>query len=396
MTKILFVDDDAIIRRGISGKIDWNKYGWKLVHTARDTMEALDYIKNNQPDIILTDIKMPGMSGIEMAQITKDYYPGIKFVFLSGYKDFEYAQQVLKLNAVDYLTKPLNDGKLIEALKKAESIQKKESSENYILNRTYPVIKRNYISHLLKENFQQMDESFFTAFDINLSRGLGVVGFIELHYVDSMSYDQLRKKIETYCTGLTQTYRGSFFFCMDNLQIFMIYTDNDAKEESAFYARLQQVEAKINAFSCRHLGGKDASFFYGSTMRNLNDLYYSYQAALQNINFRVDDLLLEIRRYIEQHYDDCDLSLITIAEHFNMNHCYLTSVFKKKFHVNLYDCVIKVRMENAARLIQSTRLKNYEIAAATGYKNPQYFSNSFKKFYGCTATQYRERCRKEG
>ena len=94
MTKILFVDDDAIIRRGIKTKVDWEANGWELIYTARDAMEALDFIKDNQPDIILTDIKMPGMSGIEMAAIAKDYYPTIMFVFISGYKDFEYAQQV--------------------------------------------------------------------------------------------------------------------------------------------------------------------------------------------------------------------------------------------------------------------------------------------------------------
>ena len=87
MTKILFVDDDAIIRRGISSRIDWKANGWELAGTARDAIEALDLIKDNQPDIILTDIKMPGMSGIEMASIAKEYNPNIKFVFISGYKD---------------------------------------------------------------------------------------------------------------------------------------------------------------------------------------------------------------------------------------------------------------------------------------------------------------------
>ena len=101
MTKILFVDDDAIIRRTLPGRIPWETYGWELMYTARDAMETLDYLKNHEPDIILTDIKMPGMTGIEMASIAMDYYPNLKFVFLSGYKDLEYAQQVLQLNEVE-------------------------------------------------------------------------------------------------------------------------------------------------------------------------------------------------------------------------------------------------------------------------------------------------------
>lgn len=169
MTKIMFVDDDAIIRRSIANKIDWKGHGWELVYTARDPMEALDYLRDHQPDIILTDIKMPGISGIEMASIAMDYYPGIKFIFISGYKDFEYAQQVLKLNAVDYLTKPLEQEQLISVLQKAEDLYKKEKKTEEILKEKYPQLKRKYISKLMRENFQNMDTSFFEEFDININ-----------------------------------------------------------------------------------------------------------------------------------------------------------------------------------------------------------------------------------
>lgn len=394
MTKILFVDDDAIIRRGIAAKIHWEENGWELIYTARDAMEALDFIKNNQPDIILTDIKMPGMSGIEMAAIAKEYYPNIKFVFISGYKDFEYAQQVLKLNAVDYLTKPLDDTQLIEVLKRAENLYKSERRTDEILNEKYPQIKRNYISRIMRENFQNMDDSFFKAFDININNGYGIVAFIDLHYSEDIPYDLMRGKIERYCEMLTNVFKGSFFFCMDNLQIFMIYTDSDSGREADFFGKLGELEVAVNQFAQLHLGGDRVSFFYGSLMHSLYELYPSYQTALQKMSSNVDSLVLEVRRYIEQNYSDCELSLVKIADHFNINHCYLTSVFKKKFDINLYDYIIRVRMENAARLIIGSDLKNYEIAEATGYKNPQYFSISFKKYYNCTVTQYREKNRK--
>ena len=395
MTKILFVDDDAIIRRGIKTKVDWEANGWELIYTARDAMEALDFIKDNQPDIILTDIKMPGMSGIEMAAIAKDYYPTIKFVFISGYKDFEYAQQVLKLNAVDYLTKPVDHDQLVEVLKRAENLYKSERKTSEILNEKYPQIKRNYISKLMRENFQHMDDSFFEAFDINISNGYGIVAFIDLHYSEDIPYEMVQDNVEHYCEVLTNAFRGSFFFCMDNLQIFMIYTDSNSKEESDFFNKLGELELSVNQFSQVKLLGDKASFFYGTLMHSLYELYPSYQAALQKMNSNVDSLDLEVRQYIEQNYADCELSLVKIADHFNINHCYLTSVFKKKFDINLYDYIIRVRMENAARLIVASDLKNYEIAEATGYKNPQYFSISFKKYYNCTVTQYREQHKAE-
>ena len=180
---------------------------------------------------------------------------------------------------------------------------------------------------------------------------------------------------------------------MDNLQIFTIYTDSTAEDETMFYENLIEMENIVKDLVQKKLGGGSAEFVYGSLMYSLNDLYSSYQSALQKINSDVDHLLLEVRHYIEQNYSDCDLSLVKIADYFNVNHCYLTSIFKKKFDINLYDYIIRVRMENASRLILKSELKNYEIAEATGYKNPQYFSMSFKKYYNCTVTQYREKRR---
>lgn len=393
MTKIMFVDDDAIIRRSIANKIDWKGHGWELVYTARDPMEALDYLRDHQPDIILTDIKMPGISGIEMASIAMDYYPGIKFIFISGYKDFEYAQQVLKLNAVDYLTKPLEQEQLISVLQKAEDLYKKEKKTEEILKEKYPQLKRKYISKLMRENFQNMDTSFFEEFDININNGYGIVSFVELNFSEEISTEEKKERVEKICGSLESIYYGSIFFCMGNLQIFTIYTDSTAEDETMFYENLIEMENIVKDLVQKKLGGGSAEFVYGSLMYSLNDLYSSYQSALQKINSDVDHLLLEVRHYIEQNYSDCDLSLVKIADYFNVNHCYLTSVFKKKFDINLYDYIIRVRMENASRLILKSELKNYEIAEATGYKNPQYFSMSFKKYYNCTVTQYREKRR---
>lgn len=390
----MFVDDDAIIRRSIANKIDWKGHGWELVYTARDPMEALDYLRDHQPDIILTDIKMPGISGIEMASIAMDYYPGIKFIFISGYKDFEYAQQVLKLNAVDYLTKPLEQEQLISVLQKAEDLYKKEKKTEEILKEKYPQLKRKYISKLMRENFQNMDTSFFEEFDININNGYGIVSFVELNFSEEISTEEKKERVEKICGSLESIYYGSIFFCMDNLQIFTIYTDSTAEDETMFYENLIEMENIVKDLVQKKLGGGSAEFVYGSLMYSLNDLYSSYQSALQKINSDVDHLLLEVRHYIEQNYSDCDLSLVKIADYFNVNHCYLTSIFKKKFDINLYDYIIRVRMENASRLILKSELKNYEIAEATGYKNPQYFSMSFKKYYNCTVTQYREKRRK--
>ena len=189
MTDILLVDDDAIIRRSLKTRIDWEKHGWNLAFAARDAVEAMDYLKSHEVQIIITDISMPGMNGIKMAQLAQNYDPLIKFIFISGYKDFEYAKQVLKLNAIGYLTKPLSAEELVEAIAKAEQSWQKEQKAAFIISEKYPQIKREYISRLMAENFQKVDASVFSAFDINLNTGLGIVGFLEIDYNRSSPYD---------------------------------------------------------------------------------------------------------------------------------------------------------------------------------------------------------------
>lgn len=390
MTKILFVDDDAIARRNIENRIHWAQNGMELIYSARDGIDALEYMKDHKPDIIISDIKMPVMDGIEMAMIAKDYYPDLKFIFLSGYKEFEYAQQALKLNAVDYLTKPVDTGQLLSIIKKAQSQLEKEKNIDLILQGKYPLIKRHYISKLMRENFQEMDDSVFKAFDINLNQGLGVVGFIDFPYGQDQPLDYIGTRIQDLCNMLTSKYKGSFFFCMDTMEIFMVYTNSDSNARSRFEEYLRELESFVNLYLDSVFHTK-AVFHYGTTMHNLNDFYQSYQTAQQSLNSEADSLLLNIKKYIEHNYGNSELSLIMIASHFNINHCYLTSIFKAKFGINLYDFLIQIRMERAGAFIRTTQLKNYEIAERVGYKNSQYFSVSFKKYFSCTVTQYRDR-----
>lgn len=388
MIKILFVDDDAIARQSIETRIPWKNFGWDLCYTAKDGVDALDYMKNNRPDIVLSDIKMPIMNGIQMAVIAKDYYPDIKFIFLSGYKDFEYAKQALKLNAIDYLTKPISAENLISVIQKAETLVKKDLKINRVLREGYPTIQRHYISKLMYNNFLGADDATFKAFDINLEHGLGITGFVELKFHEETDITMLLGNVQEACLQLCERYPGSFFLAMDTAQIFMIYTDNDTSSEPLFHQKLVQLEQAI-ASSLPSFPKGTLVFQYGTIFNNLNQLYLSYQAAQKEKTSQVVSLLFEVKHYIETHYQEFSLTLLQIANHFNINHCYLTSLYKEKFGINLYDYLIQVRMEKAACLLQTTSLKSYEIAEKVGYSNSQYFSISFKKFYKCTVTEYK-------
>ncbi len=116
MIKLLIVDDEAVIRKGLQTSIDWDLYGIRIVGEAKNGQEALEKALALQPEIILTDIRMPIMDGLAFAKAAHEKLPSAKIIILSGYDDFDYAQQALRLGAADYLLKPFGAEELLDLI----------------------------------------------------------------------------------------------------------------------------------------------------------------------------------------------------------------------------------------------------------------------------------------
>lgn len=108
--KVLVVDDDKLARKGLISIMDWGKYGFEVVGDVQNGRKALEFLKDNEVDIVFTDIDMPEIDGIELMKMCKKEYPEIKFVVFSMYEDFRYAQSALRLGALDYISKISFDG----------------------------------------------------------------------------------------------------------------------------------------------------------------------------------------------------------------------------------------------------------------------------------------------
>jgi two-component system response regulator YesN len=132
MPKLLIVDDETIFRKGIQLMIAEMQSDWLVINEAGDGVEALEKIAEQQPDLIITDIKMPRMDGIQLQYIVKERYPQISCVVMSGYNDFQYARESLRLGAKDYLMKPFEREELYQLLSKLreEWAQEKEQRES--------------------------------------------------------------------------------------------------------------------------------------------------------------------------------------------------------------------------------------------------------------------------
>ncbi|AEI43094.1 response regulator transcription factor [Paenibacillus mucilaginosus] len=156
MYKVLLVDDEFIILDGISSVVDWGAVGTELSGTAENGVEALEFVRRNPPDIIITDIRMPGMDGLELVAAVSKEYPQISFVLLSGFSEFDYAQTAMQYGVKHYLLKPCSEEKLVEALTElVAEIRERDDREGFVrsiklsLERVMPHAKEQFLKEFV-------------------------------------------------------------------------------------------------------------------------------------------------------------------------------------------------------------------------------------------------------
>ena len=153
--KVFLVEDEMVIRRGIKNSIDWEKEGYIFCGEASDGELAYPMIIKEKPDILITDIRMPFMDGLELCKLVKKELPNIKILILSGYDEFDYAKEAIRLGVTEYLLKPISSGKLLEALNGvSESIRREKEDKDLV--RKYMGEMRENTEHEKQKFFEQM------------------------------------------------------------------------------------------------------------------------------------------------------------------------------------------------------------------------------------------------
>ena len=157
MYRILIADDEKEICEGIIRKINWNEIGYTVVGSADNGIDALEKAEKLHPDVIMTDIKMPFLSGLELCKKLHTMMPSIKFIIFSGFDDFKFAQEAIKLNVAEYILKPVNAEELTETLKKIKDQLDREISEKCnieLLRETYqqsfPIMRQQFFVGLIE------------------------------------------------------------------------------------------------------------------------------------------------------------------------------------------------------------------------------------------------------
>lgn len=193
MLKVLLVDDEPFIIQGLSVLVDWEAEGFEIVATKSNGMDALDYLRENHVDLVFCDIKMPGMTGLQLLEhIRKENISEAYFVILSGYGDFSFAQQAIRYNCTDYILKPMDKAVLLELLDKVRSqmeIELEEEQSQRTFQRAY--LERNVIT-LLTGKYDSVNLEYVKN-HMQLSEG---VCYVDLEFADILRLKEEKEEGE--------------------------------------------------------------------------------------------------------------------------------------------------------------------------------------------------------
>lgn len=344
---LMIVDDEKILRNGFKHMTDWEAKGIHIINEAFNGQDALDKIRLNQPDVVLTDIKMPVMNGIELTKRIKENYPSIQVIVLSGYDDYPYVRESMKYGAMDYLLKASVDAEeIIEILGHMnQHYTSSKNTDGYFPGEAeLSTTDRQQLKELLK-NSQYEDLKIF------IENTIDKVCDLPISYIKNLMRDlfyYIQFQLEQY--GLPYKFTREVKVQL-SLDIEAITNACEAKHWcSIFIEELQQLgtEGKVNGH-----------------IRHVIDL-------------------------IDSSYQQPGLSLASIADHMHLNKNYLCDLFKAETGSTINQYIAKVRINHSKELMRNTSMTLNEIALSIGYSDYNYFSRVFRKNMGVPPSKYHQ------
>ena len=203
MYRLVIADDEKAIRETIATFIDWESLDIEVVAVCKNGNEAYDAILDEYPDIVLTDIRMPGMSGLEMIQRLKNVGGNIEFIILSGYGEFEYAKKAMELGVDHYLLKPCNENEIIKVIEEAKRTCQKKRHFLDLSSQQYAAKTDMFSSRI----WTIMEDALSTE---NLDASLSTFSeFLEMHQTDFFlcRYNIDKSKMSCVVNSLTNACR---------------------------------------------------------------------------------------------------------------------------------------------------------------------------------------------
>jgi len=293
MYKLLLVDDEEEVRSGILKKIKWEELGFEVAGEAENGREALELAKHTMPDIVLTDIKMPFMTGLELAEELKSSLPTAKVIILTGFDDFEFARKAIRLNVIEYALKPVSAEDINEMLRRVRTLLDEEQEQRASIerlkesfSRALPVLKEKFLSSLVEGKIGG-DEVMEKAelYGLNIKNSLHRIAVVEIvekekNLITEERLERLKRVellnlsvLEQVEEIVTKYEQGPAFIYDGRVVVFLSWADDNAllNEVRQYIGKYYQLEVSIGL---------------GSLAQGPDQLNRSYVTALSALDYK--------------------------------------------------------------------------------------------------------------
>mgnify|MGYP002855039890 CR=1 FL=1 len=414
--KILIVDDEPIVQVGIKAMLSKGFESFRIVDDASNGREALNKIGLIKPDIVISDIRMPVMSGLELIQNSLEKYGSLPvFIMLTAYEDFDMARSALHNKAVDYIVKiELDKDNLKKALERAvERINELGLTVNPI-SPSLPVMdeyRQKFMLRLLSRSIDKREalEREIKELDMDLSYNRYIVicgrlgsgtGNKEGRKLDlySSSLNMVREIIERYSLCYVVSIDISLFAVVFYFDEKIPVADMMKKISDACENAIEMIGDYF---------GVAVSFGIGTAVNDPMNLSESYEEANDALALTGEDspvllfshiagsnrrsgkdkLISSIQAYINDNLGG-KLQLNDVAESFGLSPAYLSSFFKKNAEIGFSEYVNVRKIEKAKQMLLADDMKIYEVADALSFESAYYFSKVFKKVEGISPREF--------
>jgi len=406
--RILVVDDDKIIRMGLTKILKRLFNQHEIVSDFQNGLLALEYLKQNKIDLVITDIKMPIMTGTQLIEnaISQLENPPI-FIVLSGYDEFTYVRDTMKSGAFNYLLKPIKQDELKRVIEEVEVKIKENSKKDKILNKSIDILKKDFFKNILFSNGNTSHNSNKILLEnIQLNEN-----YIYKMIIIDKDKNNDNVLISNFIKDIVEKFKGiqylSFNF-EDNIYIIFYL---DSSRNNYIDSLNKYIEEKVDIFIENNKNAyivqavdkvcklKDQSNEFrklksqisskGKVKKYLLNLENDILIDNKNENKKTNLIAIKLaKQYIIDNFNK-NLTLKEVADKVFLSQNYLSELFKKETEEGFYDFLSRYRINIAKDLLTKTNLKVYEVAEKVGYSDSITFGRAFKKITGETPNSFR-------
>ncbi len=375
MYNVFIIDDEPWSREVVKALGDWERLGLRVAGEAEDGTEGLGRIGIQLPDIIVTDMRMPGIDGAELLQILHERHPAMKVIVMSGYDDFVYTQGAIRSRAVEYLLKPIKPEDLNAALRRCKEELDREAGPRSTIFASGEDMQR-YSAH--------RDRIYASLLTLDKARV-------------AEAFQLLARELASAKTAVAEAEGASRIASDLLLMLEQFLSEQEATLEQLLRGRGVAGNVAIDKEAELRLGSPATAGFL--TLRSaaspqettlavggIYALAVEGLLALRHSRSRLD--MEDVVAYIDSHFQDA-ISLETVSGQFLVSREHLSRAFKARTGENLSDYIVRRRMEKARSLIAVSRLPIKHAAQLSGYEDIAYFYRVFKKHFGITPGELR-------